>query len=217
MGSDSTDKASAWTASHGINLHKLLVTPVTAGLMWYYSCYTPAAWTYLSLHGTYSLLWLAKEACFPDKTFREPMSFGVVAFIFVLLNIQYYSIPWALCYHAKTVPEWFQTIAISVYTIGMFLMVGSDCQKYFLLQAQPGKLITTGFFKHIRSPNYLGEILIYTAFSMLTYTPWGYLGNLSFVLLAVIPSLARKDKSMSRYPEFKAYKASTSALIPLFY
>lgn len=36
-------------------------------------------------------------------------------------------------------------------------MHGSDCQKYFTRKASPGKLITTGFFKHIRHPNYLGK------------------------------------------------------------
>ena len=39
-----------------------------------------------------------------------------------------------------------------------------------------------------------GELLIYTAFSMLTYTPWGYIGNLTFILLGVIPNLDKKDK-----------------------
>ncbi|CAN0583287.1 unnamed protein product [Ectocarpus sp. 12 AP-2014] len=39
----------------------------------------------------------------------------------------------------------------------MFLMIGADCQKYYTLKLAPGKLITTGFFKYVRSPNYLGE------------------------------------------------------------
>ncbi|CAM9742678.1 unnamed protein product [Laminaria digitata] len=38
-------------------------------------------------------------------------------------------------------------------------MHGADCQKTISLGFAPGKLITTGFFKHIRHPNYLGEIL----------------------------------------------------------
>lgn len=44
---------------------------------------------------------------------------------------------------------------------------------------------------HARSS---GELFIYTAFSMLTYTPWGYFGNLSFVLLGIVPNLTKKDK-----------------------
>ena len=39
-----------------------------------------------------------------------------------------------------------------------------------------------------------GEVLIYTALSMLTNTPWGYFGSVSFVLLGAIPNLGKKDK-----------------------
>eukprot|EP00752_Nemacystus_decipiens_P008662 g7734.t1 len=217
MGSDSTAKASSWTPAHGINAHKLLCAPVTAALMWYYSCYTPAAWTYLALHGGYGLLWIAKDMTFPDKNFTLPTSFGMVAVIFVGLAVQYFSIPWALVYHAKKTPEWLPCLAIAVYTTGMFLMNGSDCQKYYTLKYNPGKLITTGFFKYVRSPNYLGEFLIYGAYSMLTYTPWGWIGTANFVLLGCVPNIAKKDKSMSRYPEFAEYKAKTWRMVPLIW
>lgn len=46
MGSDSMIKASAlptgWyiKVAHGVNLHKFIIMPVTAALMWHYSCYT---------------------------------------------------------------------------------------------------------------------------------------------------------------------------------
>lgn len=220
MGSDSTAKASAtatastWKLAHGINLHKLLVIPVTAALMWSYSCFTPAAWTYLALHGSYGLLWVAKDITFPDRNFQEHCSFGKMLFIGVMISVYYFPIPWVLVYYARAVPVWYPAVAIALYSFGMFLMMGSDCQKYYTLKAAPGKLITSGFFKYIRSPNYLGELFIYMAFSMLTYSPWGFIPSLLFLLTGVLPNSAKKDSSMSRYPEFADYKARSYRVLP---
>eukprot|EP00828_Plagiopyla_frontata_P038709 TRINITY_DN5080_c0_g3_i3.p3 TRINITY_DN5080_c0_g3~~TRINITY_DN5080_c0_g3_i3.p3 ORF type:complete len:144 (+),score=10.87 TRINITY_DN5080_c0_g3_i3:447-878(+) len=58
----------------------------------------------------------------------------------------------------------------------------ADCQKYFILQTRQqliskkefdqqkkGKfLITSGIFSYSRNPNYLGEILIYSSFAILS-------------------------------------------------
>lgn len=47
-----------------INLHKGLTVFVVAALMMFYKNYSIAAWVYLSLHGTYGILWLLKEKYF---------------------------------------------------------------------------------------------------------------------------------------------------------
>ena len=36
------------------------------GLMCYFDNFSLGAWVYLSLHGSYGLLWLAKDFVFPD-------------------------------------------------------------------------------------------------------------------------------------------------------
>ena len=41
-----------------------------------------------------------------------------------------------------------------------------DAQKYYTLQFKKG-LITDGMFRYIRSPKYLGEMMIYSSYALL--------------------------------------------------
>ena len=68
-----------------INLHKGLTVFVVAGLMMFYKNYSIAAWVYLSLHGTYGILWLLKEKIFPDPYFKEKINLitSITGFIFL--------------------------------------------------------------------------------------------------------------------------------------
>ncbi len=59
-----------------INAHKALVIPVVLGMMWFYDNWSTEAFIYLSIHGTYSLLWLVKEASYPDHRFEERQPCG---------------------------------------------------------------------------------------------------------------------------------------------
>jgi protein-S-isoprenylcysteine O-methyltransferase Ste14 len=91
-------------------------------------------------------------------------------------------------------------------------MMGSDAQKYFTLKARRG-LITTGFFAWSRHPNYAGEMLLYASFALLAahWAPWVVL---AWVWAGVFfPNMLRMEASMSRYPEWAAYKSRTSLLL----
>jgi hypothetical protein len=67
------------TVGAWINLHKALVIPVVLTLMAIYGNWSVEAFVYLSLHGTYSLLWLAKQTLYPDSKFAERSRFGSVS------------------------------------------------------------------------------------------------------------------------------------------
>ena len=41
--------------------------------MWHYHNWSTAAFLYLGLHGTYTLLWLIKQCVFADKRFAQPI------------------------------------------------------------------------------------------------------------------------------------------------
>jgi hypothetical protein len=79
-----------------INAHKILVPPIVLGMMWYFANWSTEAFVYLSLHGTYSVLWLIKEVLYPDRRFleKQPMWFGML-FIFLPLAA-YYIAPYLL-------------------------------------------------------------------------------------------------------------------------
>lgn len=96
---------------------------------------------------------------------------------------------------------------------GVLLHYGSDAQKYFTLKYHKG-LITEGFFSRSRNPNYLGEILTYSSFAMLSqhWLPFVILGG--FAAFVFVPNMLKKDESLARYPEFAAYKQRSSLLLP---
>jgi hypothetical protein len=52
-----------------INFHKGSMPFLILGMMIYYDNYSLACWIYLSLHGSYGLIWLIKDFTLPDDSF----------------------------------------------------------------------------------------------------------------------------------------------------
>ena len=195
-----------------INLHKGLTVFVVAGLMMFYNNYSIAAWVYLSLHGTYGILWLLKEKIFPDQYFKEKINFITSITGFIFLG-SYWIAPFILISSQKSVSSPVIAASICINIIGVFLHFASDAQKYFTLKIQK-ELIKDGFFKKIRNTNYLGEILIYLSFAILSmsYIPFAILALFFFVVF--LPRMIKKDKSLTKYPSFKEYKKISGFLLP---
>ena len=197
-----------------INLHKGLTALVVAGLMLFYKNYSVAAWVYLSLHGTYGILWLMKEKIFPDPYFKEKINLITSITVLIFLG-SYWIAPFILISSQKLVPIPIIAFSISINIIGVFLHFGSDVQKYFTLRIKK-ELIKDGFFKTIRNTNYLGEILIYLSFAILSmsFIPFAILTLFFFIVF--LPRMKRKDNSLSKYDSFNEYKRVTGLLFPKF-
>ena len=195
-----------------INLHKGLTVFVVAGLMMFYKNYSIAAWVYLSLHGTYGILWLLKEKIFPDPYFKEKINLVTSITGFIFLG-SYWIAPFILISSQKSVSYPIIAASISINIIGVFLHFASDAQKYFTLQIKK-ELIKDGFFKNIRNTNYLGEILIYLSFATLSmsYIPFAILTLFFFSVF--LPRMKKKDKSLTKYASFKEYKRISGLLLP---
>ena len=75
-------------------------------------------------------------------------------------------------------------------------------------------LITDGLFRYIRHPNYTGEMMIYLGFALLVWQwiPFAVLVWIWFGLFTA--NMLTKEASMSRYPEWAAYKKRTKWVIP---
>jgi steroid 5-alpha reductase family enzyme len=172
------------------------------------------AWIYLALHGTYGLLWITKSRLFPDSQWERKISFGYGLSTWFLLSL-YWITPWLIVSgNANHVEPWFIALCIAIYTTGIFFHFVSDMQKHLSLQLRPGVLITEGLWGIVRNPNYFGEFCIYAGFSALAFH-WAPLIALALVMAMVwIPNMRRKDKSLSRYPEFADYTARTKLMIP---
>ncbi|WP_026103137.1 DUF1295 domain-containing protein [Pseudanabaena sp. PCC 6802] len=197
---------------HAINLHKGTTALVVLGLMYAYQNFSLGAWVYLALHGTYGILWLMKDRIYPDKQWETEIPIQIGLFTFAVLFL-YWVAPFLLI-SSGSVPSFaLIAAAIAINIIGIFLHYTSDAQKYYTLKYRPG-LITEGFFARCRNTNYLGEILIYLSFAMLAqhWLPFVILGFFVFALF--VPNMLKKDKSLSRYPEFADYKARSGLILP---
>merc|ERR1711990_20802 len=94
----------------------------------------------------------------------------------------------------------------------MFLMNGSDGQKFFTLREKK-KLLNDGYMLWSRNPNYLGEILIYSSFALVVQRnePWyinGFMWSTVFVA-----GMSMKDYSLSKKLGWEEYKQHSWLLI----
>ncbi|MCK4725423.1 MAG: DUF1295 domain-containing protein [Anaerolineales bacterium] len=171
------------------------------------------AWVYLAVHGTYGFLWVLKSQIFPDKQWEERTSWAYGAVIWLGLSL-YWVTPWIITSQSVQDASWYLAICISIYTLGVFLHFTSDMQKYTSLKLNPERLITTGLMARTRNINYFGELLIYGSFALLArhWLPSAIL--MAWVLFIWVPNMLKKDHSLSRYPDFKAYKERTKLFIP---
>ena len=199
-----------------INLHKGLTPFVVMGMMIIFNNFTTLPFVYLALHGTYGLLWLLKEKIFPDPYFKEKINFLTSVTGFIFLG-SYWIAPYILIQSQESVPEIKMNIiiaaSVSINVIGVFLHFASDAQKYFSLKLKKD-LIKDGFFKNIRNTNYLGEILIYLSFAILSMSFIPFVILAIFFFIVFLPRMIKKDKSLTKYNSFEEYKKKTGLIFP---
>ena len=90
-------------------------------------------------------------------------------------------------------------------------------QKFIYLKLKPGNLITEEMFSKSRNTNYLGELFIYLGFSLLAKDWAPLIGLFLIVLIIWVPNIIKKDKSLSRYPEFDNYKEKSKRFFPFIF
>jgi steroid 5-alpha reductase family enzyme len=196
-----------------INMHKILVTPVVLGLMWFFHNWSTEAFIYLAIHGSYSILWIIKGSLYPDRRFEEKQP-AAIAIIFIFLPLAgYYAAPYFLISRHVILTPPLIAFVLALYIFGIFLHFVSDAQKHFTLQNKKG-LIEDGLFTRTRNPNYLGEIMTYAAFATMSMHWLPFLILSGWVFGFFIRNMLTKDKSLSRYPQFAEYKEKTGLLFP---
>jgi protein-S-isoprenylcysteine O-methyltransferase Ste14 len=198
-----------------IDSHKGLTGPFVLALIAYYHAWDNVlAWIYFGLHGTYGLLWILKSRYFGDKNWERPVPFWMGAGTWLILSFYWIS-PWLIVTNRNhPIAPWLIGVCIATYSLGVFMHFASDMQKHLSMKYRRGTLLTDGLWGLCRNPNYLGELLIYLGFTALPMH-WLPLSALVVVIAAVwVPNMRRKDKSLSRYPDFAEYKAHTKLIIP---
>ena len=102
---------------------------------------------------------------------------------------------------------------IICYAIGIFYIVASDAQKTFTLNIRKG-LISNGLFKNTRNPNYLGEIMIYLSFGIVSENFRVYLLLLFFWIFIFGVRFAIKDFSLKKKKGAIEYFKKSYLLFP---
>ena len=179
-------------------------------------------WIYLSLHGTYGIMWILKSRFFPDKNWEKKCSLAYGIYIWMGLSL-YWITPFLILSGifnnglAIEVPKWYLSFCISLNILGVFFHFTSDMQKYCHLKLNPGNLINDGMIRKCRNLNYFGELLIYLGFGLLAmhWVPVLVLGL--FLAIIWIPNMIKKDKSLARYPDFISYKKNSKLFIPFIW
>jgi steroid 5-alpha reductase family enzyme len=202
---------------HFIDSHKAVTGLFVLLLIALYGQWqNPTAWVYLTLHGTYGILWVLKSRVFPDKNWEQPATWRFALMAWGGLSV-YWVAPWLLTSQGVQAPPWYLAACISLCIFGVFLHFVSDMQKYLWLKLRPGELLTEGLWARVRNPNYFGELLIYLSFALLAMHWLPILLLAAFVILYWLPNMRRKDASLARYPEFTEYKRRARLFIPLVF
>ena len=207
-----------WKFSWVINFQKGGTFFLLGLLMWYYQNNSAGAWIFLAMHGSYGLVWLLKDLAFPDPNWQKRITIGagINAFLFVLGP--YWLFGWLLISGVSQpdypLPQYaWYALCVSLCILGCVVMIAADAQKFFTLRVRRG-LITDGVHRYVRHPNYLGEMMIYGSFAMMAWH-WLPVVVLAWVWLGLFAvNMVLKEASMSRYPEWAAYKKRTWWLLP---
>ena len=208
---------------HFIDFHKGITPLVILAFISYFNQWNNmVALIYFSLHGTYGVLWITKSYIFPDKQWENQSSLIYGLIIWFGLSLYWIS-PYLITANIQLLPiivnppEFYYSLCICIYIIGIFLHFTSDMQKYIYLKIKPGHLITDYMFSKNRNTNYLGEFFIYLGFTLLACDWTPLIALFLFIGLIWIPNMVKKDNSLSRYSEFELYKKKTSRFFPFIY
>ncbi len=198
-----------------VNAQKGGTLAMYLAMVWAYGATGPAVWVLVALHGSYGLIWLLKEAAFPDASWQRRVTFGAAFVSFLAVLGPYWVIGWVLfsgrAEGLQSLPA--LAFAVGLYALGVALMIGADAQKYYTLRLRSG-LIEDGMFARIRHPNYLGEMMIYGSFALVVWhwLPLAILATIWGTLFA--SNIAAKEASLSRHPGWAAYQARTGRILP---
>ena len=196
-----------------INAQKTGTIFIMSFLMFYYNNYSTGAWLYLSLHGTYGLLWFLKDMVFPDKSFQHYLTVAP-AILVTLFLLSYWLMGYeVMCGLGDQNPSGKKIFGcFFIFTFGNILMMCSDLQKYIVLKYKKG-LIDDYFLKNNRNTNYFGEILVYLTFAIACGRKEGYIMLILEWIIFFGSRIYMKDLNLAKKHGFEKYKKNSYIIL----
>ena len=119
-------------------------------------------------------------------------------------------------------------LGLVIWSAGWLIEAVADYQKFNFKQQYPDTFFEGGLFRHIRHPNYLGEILVWLGifiFTIPSLNGWQWVSIvgpvwITFLLVKVSGIPLLEEKAWKKYgddPEFKNYLDNSWRLIPRVY
>ncbi len=125
--------------------------------------------------------------------------------------------------YASTPFSWLDVVAVCVWLVGFVFEAGSDLQlaHFRANRRHPKQLLTTGFWRYTRHPNYFGDAACwwgYGLFAVAAGAPLWAVGSLLMTGLIVrVSGVAMLERSLKQEkPGYAEYARRTSAFIPWF-
>jgi len=206
------------------NIQKCGTGAFVLACMYKFDNWSLTPYVYLSLHGTYGLVWLLKECLFPDPQWQRKITIPSSLFSFFSVLGPYWLAGYFTVKNGVELTPLEICCCVTVHTLGIVFMMGADCQKFYTLKYRDtadltkmkaaAKLIDEGYFARTRNPNYLGEMMIYGTYAYIAKhaAPWGVLAWVWSVLF--LGNMTAKDDFLRTLPGWDAYRAKTGFLFP---
>lgn len=202
-----------------INVAKVITILCLITLALIYGIHDQRQVIYLCLHIGYCSWWLFEQWLFPKR--REQIftdKIGLLTFLVVLLFVGlFYALPG---YFAFTNPNpiTYATAAITLllYIFGSLINTAADVQK-MTAKGMGASLVNDGIWRSVRHVNYLGDLMRYTSFSVVSGSVWAFLLP-GVIFLLYLQRIAEKEQAMAaKYSDFVAYQQKSKRLFPFIW
>ncbi|WP_163833150.1 DUF1295 domain-containing protein [Spartinivicinus ruber] len=165
--------------------------------------------------------WYENTAAAKLNEIINPAKFAGLSILLVNIFGWIYCLPFYWAADLAGPFSYLEYSAVAVYIVGTIWHFGSDYQKRKFKQdpTNKGKIISTGFWRYSRHPNYFGDFLIFVSFGLLAGNWWGIvapLANLMQYLSDAIP----KSEAMAKKRYGNAwleYQRNVKCFIPGVY
>eukprot|EP01084_Bolivina_argentea_P182585 315165_1 len=198
-----------------VNAQKLLMVFYLIWMMYKYDHFSTTAYVYVCIHGCYGYIWyFIKHLSFPNRSFDMNITItyfiGYIFIAWIIIPL----IPSFCLSNKEPASSTIIVLSLIIYIFGINIMMCADCQLYYSLKYNKGNLVNIGLNKYMRHPNYLGELLIYLSFAILSRHWISFVIVIGLWLFMWLPMNIQKEKSLSRYKEWKQYKQKSWMYFP---